>query len=179
MQTQLITLTVLANKFCFLNFFSMLNSFTPYRCWLWDNRPIFFFSGVADEGTSGVNAPPVHGIKKGLDHSCFYLGHDNHELKYQMKGSVIVLGNTLEMTEICNDVICLFRFSAVALHLGNHKNIIWYDYIYVSLLVSFSTLSARKSIISLGCHLFCHLRTRAISKVFQKFTRTCFFHTIT
>jgi hypothetical protein len=92
MKTQLISLSMLANKLCFLNFFSMLNSFTPYRCQCPGFGAIgqfFFFSGGADEGTSGVNAPPVHGIKKGLDHSCFYLGHDNHELKYQLKGSVI------------------------------------------------------------------------------------------
>jgi hypothetical protein len=68
------------------------------------------------KGSSGANAPPVHGIKKSLDHSCFYLRHDNRELKYQLNGSVIVHGNTLEMTEMCDDVICLFRFATVALH---------------------------------------------------------------
>ena len=25
-----------------------------------------------------------------------------------------------EMTKMCNDVICLFRFATVALHFGNH-----------------------------------------------------------
>jgi hypothetical protein len=115
---------------------------------------IFFFSGGTDEGAQlggGANAPPVNGIKKCLDHSCFYPRHDNRELKYQLNGSVIVRGNTLEMTEICDDVICLFRFAAVALHFENHKNIIWYGFFFVfgrwgmglttlSLLFSFSTI---------------------------------------
>jgi hypothetical protein len=35
--------------------------------WLWDNRPFFFFSGGAEEGASGANAPSVHGIKKCLE----------------------------------------------------------------------------------------------------------------
>ena len=33
--------------------------------WLWGNR-LFLFSGGAEEGTSGANAPRVHGIKKCL-----------------------------------------------------------------------------------------------------------------
>ena len=37
------------------------------------------------------------------------------------KGSVIVRGDTLEMTEMCN-VICLFRF--VTLHFRNHTEIL-------------------------------------------------------
>jgi hypothetical protein len=52
---------------------------------------------------------------------------------------------------MCNDVICLFRFSAVTLNFGNHKNIIWYELFFIfgrwgmglttlSLLFSFSTL---------------------------------------
>jgi hypothetical protein len=69
--------------------------------------------GGGGGGGGGANAPPVNGIKKCLDHSCFYPRHDNRELKYQLNGSVIVRGNTLEMTEMCDDVICLFRFAAV------------------------------------------------------------------
>jgi hypothetical protein len=60
---------MLTNKFCFLNFFSMLNSFTQYR----SKGPGFgvighFFSSVVGQrkGPSGANAPPVHGIKKYL-----------------------------------------------------------------------------------------------------------------
>ena len=34
--------------------------------WLWGNRSFFFFSGGAEEGASGENAPPVHGIKNTL-----------------------------------------------------------------------------------------------------------------
>ena len=34
--------------------------------WLWGNRPFFFFSGWAEEGPSGANAPPLHGIKNAL-----------------------------------------------------------------------------------------------------------------
>ena len=69
------------------------------------------------KGPRGASAPPVHGFKKCLDHSCFYLGHNNHELKYQLVQSFI-------------NVICLFRFAAVALHFGNHKNIIWYEFFF-------------------------------------------------
>jgi hypothetical protein len=64
------SLSMLTNKFCFLNFFLMLNSFTQYMqvlgARLWGNRP--FFSSVVGQrkGPSGANAPPVHGIKKCL-----------------------------------------------------------------------------------------------------------------
>jgi hypothetical protein len=60
---------MLTNKFCFLNVFSMLNSFTQYR----SLGPGFgaighFFSSVVGQrkGPSGANAPPLYGIKKCL-----------------------------------------------------------------------------------------------------------------
>jgi hypothetical protein len=43
---------MLTNKVCFLNFFSMLNSFKSKQVmgpWLWGNWLLFFFSGGAQE----------------------------------------------------------------------------------------------------------------------------------
>jgi hypothetical protein len=62
---------MLTNKFCFLNFFSMLNSFTQYRSQVPGFGAIdhFFLQWRVGQrkGPSGANAPPVHGIKKCLE----------------------------------------------------------------------------------------------------------------
>jgi hypothetical protein len=46
----------------------LIHSIQVLGPWLWGNRPFFFSSVVGQrKGPSGENAPPVHGIKKGLD----------------------------------------------------------------------------------------------------------------
>jgi hypothetical protein len=52
---------MLTNKFCFLNFFSMLikliYSIQVLGPWLWDNKPFFIFSGGAEEGAQWGKCP--------------------------------------------------------------------------------------------------------------------------